>query len=287
MSAVKLIDILEDAKDIVGLTQKTGEAGLMRETCHIRVQRYVEEERFWDRLLPETILIIASSYLPKLASASSKAQKKIFQTIVSSGIPCIALSGTTSLPDFVVSFSESCNITIFASSYDEFLLESRLIGLLRKKIKNIVFIHGALVNVFGCGIMITGESGTGKTECACRLTERGHVWIADDVVEVKKRSNMLYGRSQDLVKHLIDVKYVGIVNAKEIFGPAAICDETVIDFIIEFKETGGIRKQKGNYPIEKMQEIMGVKLPFFQLPAFPYSRNMNIHVENIVRKIMQ
>jgi len=287
MSAMKLIDILEDAQDIVGITQRTGDAGLSRETCHIRVQRYVDEERFWDKLLPETILIIASSYIPKLASASSKVQKKIFQTIVSSGTLCIALSGTTSLPDFILSFSESCNITIFASPHDEFLLESRLIGLLREKIKNIVFIHGALVNVFGCGIVITGESGTGKTACACRLTERGHVWIADDVVEVKKRSNGLYGRSIELVKHLIDIKYVGIVNAKELFDPAAICDETVIDLMIELKETGGIREQKGNCSIEKMQEIMGVKLPFFQLPAFPYSRNMNIHVENIVRKMMQ
>jgi len=288
MSAVKLKDVFQDAKDILGITEITGETGLTKKICHIRVQQYIEGKIYWDKLVHETILILSPSYLSKLALTSSKARKNFFQRIISSDIPCIALSETNSLPDFMRFFSEFYHIAIFASFYDEFLLESRLIGLLREKILHVVSLHGSLVNVFGHGIMITGESGAGKTECACRLTEKRHQWIADDVVEVEKRSNMLYGRSQDLIKHLIHIKYRGILDVKKLFNPAVICDETVIDLMIEFQTAKHVGKKKEcSYPVEKVQYIMGVTLPCFQLPAFPGSVNTHTHVENIVRKLMQ
>jgi HPr kinase/phosphorylase len=289
MSALKLKDIFEDEENILGITQMTGKSGLMREICHVRVQRSTEEESFWDRLIPDTILIVAPLYLSKLAFISSKARKKVFQQIISSGISCIALSGNASLPDFLRSFSESSCVSAFASLYDEFLLESRLIGLLREKIENVVSLHGALVNVFGYGIVITGESGAGKTECACKLTEIGHAWIADDAVEIERRSNMLYGRSQDLVKHLIDIKYMGIIDARQHFGSASIQDETVIDLMIELQKTSHAEEKEGNSPAKQVRHrhIMGVTLPYFQLPVFPRSADTHIHVLNIARTLIR
>ena len=287
MSALKLKDIFEDEEDILGITQVTGESGLLREICRVRVQRYTEEESFWDRLIPDTILIVAPLYLSKLAFASSKARKKVFQHIISSKISCIALSGTTSPPEFMRSFSESYCISMFASLYDEFLLESRLLGILREKIENVISLHGALVNVFGYGILIEGESGTGKTECACKLTELGHAWIADDAIEVKRRNNILYGRSIDTVKHLIDIKYIGIIDAKQYFGPASIRDETVIDLMIELKKTSHTKEREGNSSTKQVRHIMGVTLPYFRLPVFPWGANTHLHVENIARKLIQ
>jgi HPr kinase/phosphorylase len=287
MSAVKLKDIFEDAEDILGITEITGETGLTREICQIRVQQYIEGKNDRDRLIPDTILILSPSYLSKLACTSSKARKNFFQRIISSDISCIAISGTDSMPVFMRSFSEFYHIVIFTSIYDEFLLESRLIGLLREKILHAISLHGSLVNVFGHGIMITGESGAGKTECACRLTEKGHAWIADDVVEVEKRSNMLYGRSQSLIKHLIHKRYRGIIDVKKLFNSAVICDETIIDIMIEFQITKDIGKEKEcSYPVEKVHCIMGVTLPCFQLPAFPRGTNAHRCIENIVSKFM-
>jgi HPr kinase/phosphorylase len=287
MSALKFKDIFEDAEDILGITQMTGVTGLKREICHVRVQRYTEEENFWDRLIPDTILIVAPLHLSKLALTSSKTQKNILRRIISSGTSSIVLSGATSLPDFMRSFSESYCIFMFTSFYDEFLLESRLIGLLREKIENVVSLHGALVNVLGYGIVITGESGSGKTECACKLTEIGHVWIADDAVEVERRSNMLYGRSQDLVKHLIDIKYIGIIDAKQHFGHASIRDETVINLMIELQKTSHIKEKEGNYLTAQVRHIIGITLPYFLLPVFPCGANTHINVENIVRNMIQ
>jgi HPr kinase/phosphorylase len=287
MSAVKLKDIFEDDENALGITKIAGKSGLMREICHVRVQRCTEEASFWERLIPDSVLVVAPLYLSKLACNTSKVHKKFFQHIISSGVLCLALSETTLVPDCMQSFSESYHIPMFASLYDEFLLESRLKGVLREKIENIISLHGALVNVFGHGIVITGESGSGKTECACKLTERGHAWIADDSVEVERRGALLYGRSNNLVKHLIDTKSIGLIDAKQLFCPSSIWDETVVDLMIEFQKTCHTQEKARTDHVKQIRHIMGVTLPCYGLPVFPRSTNTHIHVENITRTLIR
>ncbi len=287
MSALKLKDIFDGAEDRLGFKRMTGKAGLTREVTHIGVRRYLRTRDFRETLTPDTILIIKPSYLSELALIPWEEREKFFQAVTSTRISCIALSGIESPPDFMFSFSERGDVPMFTSVYDEFLLESRLIGLLREKIENAVTMHGALVNVFGLGIIIRGESGNGKTECACRLAERGHAWIADDVVEVERRGNVLFGRSHDLIKYLIDLKGKGIVDAKAFLGAAALCNETAINLVVELKGTGNTGRQKGNCSMEKFQEILGIKLPFARLSAFPCSRDMDRNIEGIARILIQ
>jgi HPr kinase/phosphorylase len=286
MTALKLKDILEGAEDKLGFEQMTGKAGLMRRIDYIGVQRYDEEERFWDRLIPDVILIITPLCLSELAMTSSESREKIFQTIISCRIPCVALSNTDSPPDFMLSFSELHSIPLFMSMYDEFLLESRVLGLLREKIDKVISIHGALVNVFGIGVIIAGDSGTGKTECARDLAERGHAWIADDVIEIEKRENILYGHSHDLIKYLIHIKRKGIIDAKKFFIASAVLDETVINLLVELVKTDDIWRREVVYSAEKFQDIMGVKLSYVQLPCFPHTENIYKCVEQTVQRLL-
>jgi len=287
MTALKLKDILEGAEDKLGLKQMTGKAGLMRRIDHIGVQRYDEEERFRDRLIPDVILIITPLCLSELEMTSSESREKIFQTIISCRIPCVALSKTDSPPDFMLSFSELHNIPLFASMYDEFLLESRLLGLLREKIDKVVSIHGALVNVLGIGVIIAGDSGTGKTECARELVERGHTWIADDVIEIEKRDNILYGRSHDLIKYLIHIKHAGIVDAKKFLSASAVRDESVINLLVELVKAGDTWRREGVYSAERLQDVLGVKLHYIQLPCFPHTKNICKYVEQRVQRLLK
>lgn len=286
MTALKLKDILEGAEDKLGLKQMTGKAGLMRKIDHIDIQRYDEEERFWDRLIPDVILIITPLCLSELAMTSSESREKVFQTIISCRIPCVAISNTDPPPDFMLSFSESHSITVFTSMYDEFLLESRLLGLLREKVDKVISIHGALVNVFGIGVIIAGDSGTGKTECARDLAERGHTWIADDVIEIEKRDNILYGRSHDLIKYLIHIKRKGIVDAKKFLSVSAVCDESVINLLVELVKEGDTWRREGVYSAERLLDVMGVKLPYIQLPCFPHTKNIYKYVEQTVQRLL-
>jgi len=286
MTALKLEDIIRGAEDKLGLEQIAGKAGLMRTIKHIGVQRYDGEERFWDRLIPDFILILTSSYLYELAMISSELREKIFQTIISCRIPCVALSETNLLPYFMLSFSESHSIPLFTSRYDEFLLESRLLGLLRENIDEVISIHGSLVNVLGIGVIIIGDSGTGKTECACELAGRGHAWIADDVIEIRKRENILYGHSHDLIKYLIHIRHRGIVDAKEFFFDSAVRDETAINLMVELVTVNYNNEREGVYSAKTLQDIMGVKLPLIQLPCFPHTDDIYRYVEQEVQRLL-
>jgi len=286
MKKLTLRDILRGARATLGIKQITGKAGLMRTLGDIRIQRYVEEDGFWNRLIPGVILIIMPMGVSKLAAISSESRKKIFQAIISSRIPCIALTKTDSPNDFMISFSETYSIPLFTTMHDEYFLESRLLGLLREKIGNSISMHGALVNVFGSGVIITGDSGSGKTECACGLVKRGHAWIADDVIEIEKRGNILYGRSHTLIKKLINIKDTGIVDAKEILGDGVIHDETVINLIVELKNENKIREREFDYPAGRMKDIMGVQLPTVQLRGSPYTGSLCRDVELVVQMFL-
>ena len=278
-NVITIKDLLEDSGERLCIRQMTGKSGLMREISRVKVQRYMEVEGFWDRLIPEAILIITPACLSALASTPSKRREDILQTIISSRISCLALAETSSPPDFFVCFSEANAVPLFTSTHNEFLLESRLIGLLREKIDCIVLIHGVLMNVYGMGIILTGDSGIGKTACGLKLAKRGHAWVADDVVEIEKRNgNVLYGRGHGLTRHLIEIKGVGIVKARDILGAAAVVDETVVNMMIELANSN--RENDG------ATNIMGVQLPCIKCPVFSYGALMARDVEFVVRNFM-
>ena len=287
MASLRLKDILQGREDELGLEQMTGEAGLARSTSSIRVQRYEEAEDFRERIVPDVILVMTPPYVSELITIPSESRKKIFQSIISNRIPLIALSETDSVPGLMASFSELYGIPVFTSVYDEFLLESRLSGLLREKLENSISMHGTIVSVSGLGVMFVGDSGTGKTECSLKLAERGHRWIADDAVEIERRGDLLYGRSHELTKGLINIKNRGIVKARELLCAKAVLDDSVINFMVELKTMDHNGRQEGIYRAEKLLDIMGVKLPCMELPGFPQTRRIYRHVEFGVQKLMR
>ena len=287
MASLRLKDILQGSEDELGLAQMTGEAGLARSISSIRVQRYEKTEGFGDRIIPDVILVITPQYVSELIRIPSQSRKKIIQAIISNRIPLIAVSDTDAVPGFMASFSELNGIPVFTSVYDDFLLESRLSGLLREKLENSIFMHGTLVSVSGVGVMLIGDSGTGKTECSLKLMERGHRWIADDAVEIEKREDSLHGRSHELTKGLINIKHRGIVEAKELLGTQSILDDSAINFMVELKAIQYNGRQEGVYKADKLLDIMGVKLPCMEMLGFPQTRRIYRHVEFGVQRLMR
>lgn len=268
MCALTIKDLLEGREDELGLEHIAGKAGLIREITHIRPQHLGGNDSFLDKIVPENLLIITPEDISKHLVASPATKEKFFQSIISLRIPCIALSGTAFPPEFLLSFSESRSIPVISSIYDEFLLESRLIGILRERIDNIVTIHGVLLNLYGLGVIITGDSGVGKTECAIRLVEKGHMWIADDVIEIEKREGgVLLGRSYGVGTRLLEKKGVGIVSAREIFKEDRILEETVVSLIVQLEQAHDITGETVRFSMDETHEIIGAKIPYVKIPV--------------------
>jgi HPr kinase/phosphorylase len=268
MNRLTVEGLLEDARVRLGIIKTAGPSGFKNTIGCTGVQRFNGNAASLHGLNPQSILILSAPCLATMADLPSSKRDKIFRSIISAGIPCIMLSRTRFLPDYMIRFSEDHAVSVLISMYDEFLLESRLLQILRKKIDRIVTMHGALVNVNGVGVMITGESGMGKTTCAIRLAKNGHYWIADDVIEIMKRKeNVLYGRSHERVKNYLAIKNLGIIHAGTLFDEASICEETAVNMAVRMEKRDDKRKTARTDLCGSVCNIMGVKLPCMHVTA--------------------
>jgi HPr kinase/phosphorylase len=268
MNRLTVEGLLQDAWDRLGLIGTTGQSGFMNNIGCVKVQRYMESGTFRGSLHPQTILILSSSDFASLMVSPYSAHEQTFNAAVSSEIPCIVLSRVPFLPDFMIHLSEVYHVPLLISIFDEFLLESRLLQILREKINQVVMMHGALASVNGIGVMITGESGTGKTTCAIRLAQAGHFWIADDVIEIiKKNGAVLYGRSHEMVRNILEMKNIGIVDARHLLGEVSVREETVVNIMFKFVKSDHVSKTQGDDTFHDTHDIMGVKLPCMHVVA--------------------
>jgi serine kinase of HPr protein (carbohydrate metabolism regulator) len=201
-------------------------------------------------------------------------------------ISCAAFSEACELSDDIRRFSEAEGIPVFTSCYDASLLKSRLIGLLREKGRRQIMLHGVLIRLSGQGILITGDSGIGKTACSLELVNRGSRWIADDAVILKGRGDFLYGRGHHRTRKWIAVRGRGILDAHDLLGAEAVRDETRVNAIIRFvRKTGkdsAARADEGR----SMISIVGVPLPCRCLDAADGSRRMADQVMKAVDELL-
>jgi HPr kinase/phosphorylase len=140
-------------------------------------------------------------------------------------------------------------------------------------------LHAVLVRVFDTGVLLIGESGIGKSECALDLVTRGHQLCADDAVEISATGDLLIGKPPGLTRQLLEIRGLGIINVPEIFGEHAVCEETVVDMCIE------LRRSVAATPLEnaaRAHEIAGLVIPKYVLPVSS-GRNLATLVETAVR----
>lgn len=139
--------------------------------------------------------------------------------------------------------------------------------------------HGVLCEIYGEGILIMGESGVGKSEAAIELVKRGHRLVADDAVEIKKISDSaLMGTAPDIIKHFVEVRGIGIIDVKEIFGMGAVKDEQQIDMVIHLEPWEKDKQYDRLGMIDEYTNIMGINVPSLTIPV-KLGRNIAVIVE--------
>ncbi|WP_078429918.1 HPr(Ser) kinase/phosphatase [Alkalihalobacterium alkalinitrilicum] len=193
--------------------------------------------------------------------------------------PGIIISRGLEIPEELISASEEKGVPILRSSLTTTRLSSRLTNFLESRLAPMTAIHGVLVDIYGIGVLITGASGVGKSETALDLVRRGHRLVADDSVEIRQEhEDTLIGRSPELIKHLLEIRGLGIINVMTLFGAGAIRPFKRVALVINLE----LWDQKKAYDRLGLEEdtlkIIDVEVPKLTVPVRP-GRNLAVIVE--------
>ena len=216
------------------------------------------------------------TFLEKL---SEETKKEIYTQLLSYQIPCIVFSRDLRPEPILLEMAEKANIPVFNTEKKTAQFTAEIIRWLNVELAPCISIHGVLVDVYGVGVLIMGESGIGKSEAALELIKRGHRLVSDDVVEIRKVSDAtLVGTAPDITRHFIELRGIGIVDVKTLYGVQSVRETQNIDLVITLEDWDKDKKYDRLGMEEEYTEFLGNKIVCHQLPIRP-GRNLAIIVE--------
>lgn len=231
---------------------------------------------YFDARRLQIIGLVENTYL---AGLTSQAREAIFDKFLSYPLPALIIARGLDVFPECMAMAQKHDRTILRTGDTTSGFMSALIAFLRTSLAPCVTRHGVLVEVYGEGVLLLGESGVGKSETAIELVKRGHRLIADDAVEIRRvASRKLVGRAPELIRHYIELRGIGVVDVRRLFGMGAVKDEQEIDLIInlEIWRDGTIYDRLG--ADNCFFSILDVELPSLTVPVKP-GRNLAIIIE--------
>lgn len=204
---------------------------------------------------------------------------KAMDELFSKNIPALVVARDMEIHPEMIEAAKKYNIPVLRTKETTSRFMSALISYLNVELGARITRHGVLVEVYGEGVLILGESGVGKSETAIELVKRGHRLVADDAVEIKKVSAIsLVGTAPEIIRHFIELRGIGIIDVKKIFGMGAVKDSEKIDLIINIEQWDQTKKYDRLGLNTEFTEILDIKVPSITIPVKP-GRNLAVIVE--------
>lgn len=225
------------------------------------------------------ILVFGHTEFSYLSRFGAEQQQHVIDSIFRFGPPAVILCRSYELNDAMMSSAKEHNIPILQSTDTTSSLTAGLVTMLSRELAPRITRHGVLVEVYGEGCLIIGDSGVGKSETAIELMKRGHRLIADDAVEIRKTdSRTLIGSSPQNIRHFVELRGVGIINARNLFGMGSIKLSEKIDMVINLELWDG-KKAYDRMGLEnEYMDILGIHIPIVTIPVKP-GRNLSNIIE--------
>ena len=227
----------------------------------------------------ERVQIIGYVEYTYLMQLSDEERKFKYERFISSKIPCVIFSTMTRPSQDMIDLAVKYNVPTFVTERTTSSFMAEIIRWLGVQLAPCISIHGVLVDVYGEGVLITGESGIGKSEAALELIKRGHRLVTDDVVEIRKiNEHTLIGTSPDITRYFIELRGIGIIDVKTLFGVECVKEKQQIDLVIKLEDW----KKENEYDRlgleEEYTEFLGNKVVCHSLPIRP-GRNLAVICE--------
>ena len=225
----------------------------------------------------QIIGFVEYTYMEKL---DPKVKKERYEHILCDDTPCYVFCRDLQPDELFLEIAKAHNVAVLMSHKSTSNLMAEIIRWLNVKLAPVISVHGVLVDVYGEGVLITGESGIGKSEAALELVKRGHRLVSDDVVEIRKVSDdTLIGTAPDITRHLIELRGLGLVDVKMLFGVSSVRETQSIDLVIRLEEWDKDKDYDRIGLEEEYTEYLGNKVVCHSIPIRP-GRNLAIICES-------
>ena len=239
---------------------------------------------YWDFFgfeRPQILGLVEMTYLSMLDDATRRERLSKF---FSYDLPCIIICRDIPCFDEMLVLGAARKIPIYTTPQETTYFETDLIDFLNNYLAPRETRHGVLVDVYGAGLLITGNSGVGKSEAALELVKRGHRLVADDVVDIRRVSDELIGEAPELVRHFMEIRGVGIIDIATMYGVGAVIRQKPIDMEVHLELWQNGKEYDRLGLTDQYTQILGVKIPSILIPIHP-GRNLAIVLEVAARNL--
>ena len=281
-SSITVGYLFDANKERLRFTSLNGEIGFEKEVSDKNIHRpglalagYVELFTY------DRVQVFGNTEMRYLTHLTLPERIRAFQTLFQFDIPCIVVTNGNSIDDELLAIATEHKVAVLQTSYDTTKSLYFLSDFLDDQFAPQTVVHGSFLDVYGIGVLLHGRSGIGKSEIALDLVERGHRLVADDVVMViRKGEGILMGAGSDVVKHFMEIRGLGLIDIRAVFGIRAIRFQKRVELIVELQEwRSEIEYTRTGLDHEEIT-VLGVNIPHIKLPIFP-GKNITVIVEVI------
>lgn len=278
MAVVKLSTIIEKMK-LENLTPEIDIKGIKITQPDIN-RPAIQLTGYFEHFPEMRLQIIGFVEYTYMQSLEEERKKEVYSKLFSYGIPAFVFCRELQPDDLFRQMAVENNVPLLLTKNATSAFMAEIIRWLNVKLAPCISVHGVLVDVYGEGVLITGESGIGKSEAALELIKRGHRLVTDDVVEIRKVSeDKLIGSAPDITKHFIEFRGIGIIDVKALYGVSSVMDTQNIDLVIKLEEWDNDKEYDRLGLEEEYTEYLGNKIVCHNIPIRP-GRNLAIICES-------
>jgi HPr kinase/phosphorylase len=284
MEAIRVGALLDDKRYDLRLTLVAGKQGLSRRISSARIQKPgLALAGFTENLHKERVQVFGNTEMSYYRTLPRERRVEVVRAYLAQDVACLVITKDLEIPPELIAAADEAGVPLLKTTHLSSTFIQNVQSHLEDQLTASTSMHGVLLDVFGVGILLLGKSGIGKSEIALDLIMRGHRLVADDIVDVKRRTqDSVVGSGSEIIKHHMEIRGLGIINIKDLFGVAAIRERKKIEIVLELVEWDpGVEYDRLGVEDRKFR-ILDVEIPMLVVPVRP-GRNMTTIIEVAAR----
>ncbi|HJZ86408.1 MAG TPA: HPr(Ser) kinase/phosphatase [Polyangia bacterium] len=287
MPSLRVEALLNDAENGLALELIAGGSGLGRRVTAPRIQKPgLALTGYTEHVHRERVQVLGLTEVSYLATLDDDARRRGIVGLVSLEPACIVVTRGLEVPQLLIDESNQHSVPVMRSPLMSSVFINRITKYLEDQLAPQTSLHGVLLDVLGVGILLLGKSGIGKSEAALDLVMRGHRLVADDIVDIRKRPpDTVFGSGHEIIRHHMEIRGLGIINIKDLFGIAAVRDTKKLELVVELVEWDENEEYDRLGVEELTYQILDVEIPMLRVPIRP-GRNMTSIIEVAARNML-